>query len=141
RPIAGVRAERGERRQCALGGGHGVESAEDSSTSDGRDMTANDTTNHEPGTVSVVTGANSGIGRAIAVHLASIGHVVYGTVRSLDKAAKLNAMADAAGVEVKLAVLDVADDESVADGLGRVVDEAGRVDVLVNNAGIGGNGV
>jgi NAD(P)-dependent dehydrogenase (short-subunit alcohol dehydrogenase family) len=103
-------------------------------------MTANENRN-TPGTVSVVTGANSGIGRAIAVHLASVGHVVYGTVRSLDKATKLNAMADEAGVEVKLAVLDVADDDSVRDGLGQILDETGRVDVLVNNAGIGGNGV
>ncbi len=108
-------------------------------------MTDSETTNrHTPGasgTISVVTGANSGIGRAIALHLASSGHVVYGTVRSLDKAAKLNAMAEAAGVEVNLVELDVADDDSVRDGLGQVLAEAGRIDVLVNNAGIGGNGV
>ena len=63
--------------------------------------------------VSVVTGANSGIGRATAVHLASAGHTVYGTVRSVAKADKLNAMAEAAGVEVHLVELDVGDDESV----------------------------
>ena len=51
-------------------------------------------------TISVVTGANSGIGRATAIHLASRGHVVYGTVRSLDKVGKLLAMSAAAGVEV-----------------------------------------
>src|SRR5690242_7995200 len=64
--------------------------------------------------VTVVTGANSGIGRAIAIHLAGRGHTVYGTVRSVDKATKLNAMAAEAGVEVKLVELDVADDDSVA---------------------------
>jgi NAD(P)-dependent dehydrogenase (short-subunit alcohol dehydrogenase family) len=94
----------------------------------------------ESAPVTVVTGANSGIGRAIAVHLAGQGHRVYGTVRSFDKAAKLNAMAAEAGVEVNLVELDVADDDSVQDGFARVFDQAGPVDVLVNNAGVGGNG-
>jgi NAD(P)-dependent dehydrogenase (short-subunit alcohol dehydrogenase family) len=90
--------------------------------------------------VTVVTGANSGIGRAIAIYLAGAGHTVYGTVRSFDKAAKLNAMADEAHIDVNLVELDVADDDSVRTGFARVLDEAGRIDVLVNNAGIGGNG-
>ena len=93
-------------------------------------------------TISVVTGANSGIGRATAIHLASQGHVVYGTVRSLDKAGKLLAMSAAAGVEVNLIELDVASDESVGAGFARILnDTGGVVDVLVNNAGIGGNAV
>jgi NAD(P)-dependent dehydrogenase (short-subunit alcohol dehydrogenase family) len=93
-------------------------------------------------TISVVTGANSGIGRATAIHLAAQGHAVYGTVRSLDKAAKLQAMAGDAGVEINLVELDVADDESVRTGFARILDETeGRVDVLVNNAGVGGNAV
>jgi NAD(P)-dependent dehydrogenase (short-subunit alcohol dehydrogenase family) len=91
--------------------------------------------------VSVVTGANSGIGRAVALHLAAQGHTVYGTIRSVDKAAKLNAMAAEAHVEVKLVELDVADGVSVSAGFARVLEEAGRIDVLVNNAGVGGNGV
>ncbi len=91
--------------------------------------------------VTVVTGANSGIGRATAVHLACQGHDVYGTVRSIDKAGKLQSMAEKAGVEVKLAVLDVADDDSVRDGMAEILERAGRIDNLVNNAGIGGNAV
>ena len=91
-------------------------------------------------TISVVTGANSGIGRATAIHLAAQGHTVFGTVRSLDKAAKLHAMAEAAGVEVQLVELDVADDQSVRDGFAQILDRTGGVvDVLVNNAGVGGN--
>jgi NAD(P)-dependent dehydrogenase (short-subunit alcohol dehydrogenase family) len=91
--------------------------------------------------VSVVTGANSGIGRATAVHLAAAGHTVYGTVRSVGKADKLRTMADAAGVTVALVELDVADDDSVRDGFGDILGTAGRVDHLVNNAGVGGNAV
>jgi NAD(P)-dependent dehydrogenase (short-subunit alcohol dehydrogenase family) len=93
-------------------------------------------------TVSVVTGANSGIGRATAIHLAQQGHTVYGTVRSIDKAAKLQSMSADAGVEIKLVELDVADDESVRAGFAQILGETdGVVDVLVNNAGIGGNAV
>lgn len=89
----------------------------------------------------VVTGANSGIGRATALHLAGAGYNVFGTVRSVAKADKLNAAAAAAGVTVDLVELDIASDRSVADGFAAIFERAGRVDHLVNNAGIGGNGV
>ncbi|MGH9133106.1 MAG: SDR family oxidoreductase [Ilumatobacteraceae bacterium] len=91
--------------------------------------------------VSVVTGANSGIGRATAVHLAAAGHTVYGTVRSVTKADKLRAMSEAAGVAVELVELDVGDDESVRSGFEQILGATGRVDNLVNNAGVGGNAV
>lgn len=91
--------------------------------------------------VTVVTGANSGIGRATALHLASVGHHVVGTVRALDKADKLMAQADADGLSIALAVADVADDDSVREGFAEILATAGRVDHLVNNAGVGGNGV
>jgi NAD(P)-dependent dehydrogenase (short-subunit alcohol dehydrogenase family) len=91
--------------------------------------------------VTVVTGANSGIGRATAVHLARQGHSVFGTLRSLGKAEKLNAMAKQAGVEVQLVVMDVADDDSVRNGFAEIERRAGRIDNLVNNAGVGGNAV
>ena len=89
--------------------------------------------------VTIITGANSGIGRSTALHLAGQGHKVYGTMRSLDKGEKLAQLADEAGVEVTPVVLDVQSDEQVAEGFASVIEEAGRVDVLVNNAGIGQN--
>jgi NAD(P)-dependent dehydrogenase (short-subunit alcohol dehydrogenase family) len=91
--------------------------------------------------VTVVTGANSGIGRATAVYLAGQGHRVIGTVRSTTKAEKLGVMAADAGVSVELVELDVADDESVRTGFEEIQALAGRVDNLVNNAGVAGNAV
>lgn len=92
--------------------------------------------------ICVVTGANSGIGRATAIHLAQAGYTVWGTVRSIDKAGKLQSLAEASGVQVQLVELDVADDESVRAGFARLLEATdGVVDVLVNNAGVGGNAV
>ncbi|MFN3256527.1 MAG: SDR family oxidoreductase [Ilumatobacter sp.] len=91
--------------------------------------------------VTVVTGANSGIGRATAIHLAGAGHRVVGTVRSMAKADKLLALAGDAGVMVELVELDVADDDSVRDGFAEIHELTGRVDHLINNAGVGGNSV
>lgn len=91
--------------------------------------------------VIVVTGANSGIGRATAVHLAAAGHTVHGAMRDLGKGAKLQDEAAAAGATVHPLQLDVSDDASVRDGIRSVLDAEGRIDVLVNNAGLGYNKV
>lgn len=91
--------------------------------------------------VTVVTGGNSGIGRATALHLAASGHEVFATVRSIDKAEKLLAMAATTNVKIELVELDVASDESVQAGFVDIMQRAGRIDHLVNNAGVGGNGV
>ncbi|HZA77931.1 MAG TPA: SDR family oxidoreductase [Acidimicrobiales bacterium] len=91
--------------------------------------------------IAVVTGANSGIGRATAIHLAAQGYETYGTVRDRARATKLAALSDERGVEVRLVGLDVADDESVRRGFDEILAATGgRVDVLVNNAGVAGNG-
>ena len=91
--------------------------------------------------VTVVTGANSGIGRATALHLAESGHTVYATVRSVSRAGKLLEGAESLGVGVELIELDIAVDNSVRDGFVEIYERAGRIDHLVNNAGVGGNGV
>ena len=93
------------------------------------------------GFVTIVTGANSGIGRATALHLAERGYRVFGTVRSLESATKLLTACSERNVTVDLVELDVTSSESVARGFADVLRATGRIDVLVNNAGIGGNGV
>ena len=90
--------------------------------------------------VAVVTGANSGIGRATALHLAQHGYTVFGTVRSLNKADKLLTKASELGVTIELVEMDVADDDSVRTGFADIMRKVSHIDVLVNNAGIGGNG-
>ena len=92
-------------------------------------------------TITVVTGANSGIGRATALHLAGSGHTVYGAMRDLGKGDKLADLAGAAGVEVRPLELDVSDDGSTRRAFAEVLDREGHVDVLVNNAGLGMNSV
>jgi NAD(P)-dependent dehydrogenase (short-subunit alcohol dehydrogenase family) len=92
-------------------------------------------------TVALITGANSGIGRASAVELARRGWTVYGSMRSLDKAGKLEALAAGAGVTVHPVVCDVTSTGSVNRAVAEVTEAAGGIDVLVNNAGVAANGV
>ncbi len=76
----------------------------------------------------LVTGASTGIGRATAQALQSAGYRVFGTSRK--------AVADApAGVT--MLVCDVTHDGSVAQLIGDVMKQTGRIDLLVNNAGVG----
>lgn len=78
--------------------------------------------------VVIVTGVSSGIGRAAAEKFAQRGCLVFGTVRSIAMATPLP------GVE--LIEMDVRDDASVQGVIEFVIDRAGRIDVLVNNAGM-----
>ncbi len=92
-------------------------------------------------TVALITGANSGIGRQAAVDLAGRGWSVYGAMRSPEKGAKLAAIAERAGVQVHPVMCDVTDADSVAAAIEHVTADAGAIDVMINNAGVGGNGV
>lgn len=86
----------------------------------------------------IITGASSGIGLATAVAAARAGLTVVATVRDPSRAAALRAAASAAGVDLDLVTLDITDERSVADCVRTVVDRHGRLDGLVNNAGIAG---
>jgi NAD(P)-dependent dehydrogenase (short-subunit alcohol dehydrogenase family) len=90
--------------------------------------------------IALVTGTSSGIGLATAVSLARGGHTVIATMRNLESAGDLQKIVAAEKLPVTLAALNVDDDASVENALGKVFAEHGRLDVLVNNAGIGGGG-
>jgi 3-oxoacyl-[acyl-carrier protein] reductase len=87
------------------------------------------------GKVAVVTGASRGIGRAVAVRLASRGAQVVAAARG-DHAAETVAVIRDSGGRADLVPLDVTDTESVEAMVGGVLERHGRIDVLVNNAGI-----
>jgi len=83
----------------------------------------------------LITGAGSGMGMATALLLAEGGYRVFAGVRGND--AELMEAARARGVEVSTVRLDVQDSASIREAVAQVMSDAGRLDVLVNNAGFG----
>ncbi len=91
--------------------------------------------------VVLISGANSGIGRATAALLAAEGARVHAGMRNTAKATKLMAMAAGAAGSVVPLTLDVTSEESVTRAVSDVISSEGRIDVLINNAGVGYNAV
>ena len=88
----------------------------------------------------IITGASSGFGAMTARALADAGHTVYAGMRATATrneraAADATTYATAHGVHLHPVEMDVADQDSVDAAITRVVDEAGRLDVVVHNAG------
>ncbi|MFM7062380.1 MAG: SDR family oxidoreductase [Actinomycetes bacterium] len=83
----------------------------------------------------VVTGAGTGIGRAIAVALAAAGHPVALGARRVDRCEEVAAAIRAAGGEAVALPLDVTDEHSVAQFVAAATDTLGEIEVLVSNAG------
>ena len=83
-----------------------------------------------------ITGSSTGIGLATAVAFGRAGHDVYATMRNPDRAPELASIAAKERLPIKVLPMDVDDDASVGKAVAGVLAESGRVDVLVNNAGI-----
>jgi 3-oxoacyl-[acyl-carrier protein] reductase len=89
------------------------------------------------GRAAIVTGATRGIGRAIALELARQGaDVAFNYAKSAEAAESLKAEIEALGVRALAAQGDVADTEAAAEMVKQTKDAFGRIDFLVNNAGI-----
>lgn len=92
--------------------------------------------------VAVVTGASRGIGRAIAVKLASLGAtVIINYNGSVEKAKEVKSEIESCGGKAEVYQCDVSDFEACKTFLDHVIKEYGRLDILVNNAGITKDGL
>jgi 3-oxoacyl-[acyl-carrier protein] reductase len=88
------------------------------------------------GKVALITGASRGIGEAIARRLAAEGAAVVGAARTAEALEKVVAGIRADGGKAFALALDLADPASIEAGVKAIVGENGRIDVLVNNAGV-----
>ena len=90
--------------------------------------------------VAVVTGSSTGIGYEISLTLARNGFLTYATMRNLNKSENIKSVATRENLLLRIKQLDVTNDVSVKNAIQTITSEAGRIDVLVNNAGYGLNG-
>jgi len=96
-----------------------------------------DSTKSFAGSVAIVTGATRGIGRAISLELARRGaDVAFNYARSVEAAESLTSDIESLGVRALAAQCDVANTEAAVDMVKQVKEVFGRIDFLVNNAGI-----
>ncbi len=88
----------------------------------------------------LITGTSKGIGYAAALAFARAGHQVFAAMRDPQRSPQLAQTAAAEGLPIHVSVMDVDSDESVAASVAKIREQAGGVDVLVNNAGIEASG-
>lgn len=82
----------------------------------------------------LITGASAGIGKATAIFLAQKGYKVYGGAR------RVELMDDLKTYGVKPIALDVTDENSMSTCVNKILNENGRIDILINSAGLGSYG-
>jgi len=86
----------------------------------------------------LVTGSSTGIGQESALHLARKGHTVYASVRSPETADELKQKIAEENLPAHIIRLDLLDEASIGAAVEQILSEQGRIDALVNNAGISG---
>ncbi len=95
------------------------------------------TENRLKGQAAVVTGASKGIGRASALALARAGASIVGVARTASKLEQLGDEIRALGSAYGMVVGDAADESTATQAVKQAIDMFGRIDLLLNNAGIG----
>src|SRR5688572_23262736 len=85
--------------------------------------------------VVLITGSSTGIGLATAITLAKKGFKVYATMRNPSRS-ELPSIINKELLPIEVLSLDVDSDESVSKAVTQVLDEEGKIDVLINNAGV-----
>jgi len=85
--------------------------------------------------VILITGCSSGFGLLMAARFSSCGHFVFATMRHLEKKQALLDEVSKRGGNLQVLQLDVNNAESVRSAVRQVIDQTGRIDVLINNAG------
>jgi 3-oxoacyl-[acyl-carrier protein] reductase len=93
------------------------------------------------GRIALVTGASQGIGRACAIQLAAAGATVAVAARNEAKLAEVVQEIEAAGGQGAVFALDIASEDSIKTAARAVVERFGKVEILVNNAGITRDGL
>jgi NAD(P)-dependent dehydrogenase (short-subunit alcohol dehydrogenase family) len=87
--------------------------------------------------VALVTGSSSGIGYEAALALARDGYNTFASMRNTSKATELTKTADKENLPITVIHLDVDKEDSIVEAIKKVMSDANRIDVLVNNAGYG----
>ena len=89
--------------------------------------------------IALITGTSTGIGQATALHLARQGYHVFASMRNPEAGSTvLTETAQKERLKLEVLQLDVNDPESSERAVQAVLQQAGQIDVLINNAGIGG---
>ena len=85
--------------------------------------------------VAIISGCSSGIGLATAIGLAKNGFFVYATMRDLSKKADLEKIVNDQSLPVRILEMNVDKQETIDSAISTIMEEKGRIDVVVNNAG------
>ena len=83
----------------------------------------------------LITGTSTGLGFETAILFANNGYKVYATMRNLKKADALNTKIETDNLDIEILPLDVTDVKSIHSAVSKIINQDGKIDILINNAG------